>query len=361
MTKEALRGYILEEVLAYLIRTTGYDLLVDPIQDPQELDIGRNGDLVVKGRGAVHQADVLGQLKWIPAFTFPLRLFIEAKFRKKAIGLPIVRNAVGTVLDINQNNSPTRDNPEILQKYQYAYAIFSTSGFTQPAVDMALAHQISLIDLSIPDFSDLRTTIDRSADEIISRFYSGEDKPNRKGFISSIRSILRRRLDTQPPGIESDRTRDLISEERVSGYLSPVVEKAKEFDELFVAMVNGPYMILLKADNPQNFIAYATEHPQHEVIIHWNPDIELGGPWVIQPANSSGNDAYKLTFRLPKAFAKYIFGGTNTVPEIRERAIDTKRKFFSSITIYRYSSEDQLIRLKFDLKATQDSIRRWGI
>jgi hypothetical protein len=33
--KESLKGYILEEVIAYLIKNTGYNLLVDPIQDPR--------------------------------------------------------------------------------------------------------------------------------------------------------------------------------------------------------------------------------------------------------------------------------------------------------------------------------------
>jgi len=32
ISKETLKGYILEEILAYLIRTTGYELLVDPNQ-----------------------------------------------------------------------------------------------------------------------------------------------------------------------------------------------------------------------------------------------------------------------------------------------------------------------------------------
>lgn len=368
ITKETLRGYILEEVLAYLIRTTGYKLLVDPRQDPQDLDTER-GALVVKGRGAVHQVDVLGQLKWIPAFTFPLRLFIEAKFRGKPIGLPIIRNAVGTILDINQNNSLTRDNPQILQKYQYAYALFSTSGFTQPAVDMALSHQISLIDLSIPDFNGLLDTIDRIAGEIISRFYSREgglsedlsdqeSTPSRTGLVSSIRSILRHQLHTQPVEIEIDINRDLTSSEKtfIDNSLSPVVEKAEEFDELFVAMANGPYMILLKADSPQDFITYAIEHPQHDVTIHWNSEIDQGRTWVIQPAVEANNIPYKLTFRLPTAFAKYIFGKTNKMGEIRERAIDTKQTFFSNITIYRYSDGDQLIRLKFNLTATQEFV-----
>lgn len=100
INKDTLKGYILEEVLAYLIRTTGYKLLVDASQDPRDLENRGNG-LVVKGRGAVHQVDVLGELQWIPAFTFPLRLFVEAKFRRGKTGIDAVRNAVGVLLDVN--------------------------------------------------------------------------------------------------------------------------------------------------------------------------------------------------------------------------------------------------------------------
>jgi hypothetical protein len=52
-TKAALRGYLLEEVLAWLLRGSGYRLLVDPSQDPDEPAMKGNG-LCVKGRGAEH-------------------------------------------------------------------------------------------------------------------------------------------------------------------------------------------------------------------------------------------------------------------------------------------------------------------
>jgi hypothetical protein len=80
----ALSGYILEELIAYLIRNTGYRLLVDAAQDADELKNLANG-LNIIGRGALHQVDVLGELAWIPAFTFPLRLVIEAKCKKKKL------------------------------------------------------------------------------------------------------------------------------------------------------------------------------------------------------------------------------------------------------------------------------------
>src|SRR4051794_17362076 len=121
ISKETLQGYLLEEVLAFLIRNTGYRLLVDKTQDPQELENQGHG-LVVKGRGSVHQVDVLGQLEWIPAFTFALRLFVEAKFRERKTGIEVVRNAVGTLLDVNQNNFPGANEIPPRRKYSYVSA-----------------------------------------------------------------------------------------------------------------------------------------------------------------------------------------------------------------------------------------------
>src|SRR5439155_12961151 len=129
--------------------------------------------LVVKGRGANHQADALGQLNWIPAFTYPLRLFVEAKYRDGVTGLPTVRNAVGMLLDVNQYDIPKPRRPGVepwRQKYHYVSAIFSTSGFSKPAADMAFAHGVSLIDLGTPDFEAVRTAIDHAATALVARF-----------------------------------------------------------------------------------------------------------------------------------------------------------------------------------------------
>src|SRR3712207_2641455 len=92
ISRETLRGYVLEELLAKLIQNTGYRLLVDESQDPDELENRSNG-LAVRGRGGMHQVDVLGELMWIPAFTFPIRLFVEAKARGRKCGIDDVRNA----------------------------------------------------------------------------------------------------------------------------------------------------------------------------------------------------------------------------------------------------------------------------
>ena len=43
-------------------------------------------ELAIRGRGGRHQVDVLGELAWIPAFTFPLRLIVEAAARQGEAG-----------------------------------------------------------------------------------------------------------------------------------------------------------------------------------------------------------------------------------------------------------------------------------
>lgn len=348
--EEPLRGYILEEVLAYLIRTTGYELLVDPTQDPRELERRGNG-LVIKGRGAVHQVDVLGELKWIPAFTFPLRLIVEAKFRKDKTGIDVVRNAVSVLLDVNQNNSPTREQDTFFPKYQYVYAIFSTSGFSRPAMDMAIAHQISLIDLSGSEYDKLKKVIKQSAIELLELIQEGE-KINRGQLVSDLRYTIRKVLGTLPNELSNKSSSNIYLEKSIEKTL----EFAREDNELFVGMSNGPFMLLFKPNARNSFLKFAKQNPNHDVIITRPPDGEdRGEPWKIQP--TSNPNAYELSFKLPERLYKWIFEIGKERKTISNRALNVKQQYFSSITIYHYENEkDYLFRLKFDPEGTRQYI-----
>ncbi|GAA1719140.1 hypothetical protein GCM10009745_80100 [Kribbella yunnanensis] len=74
----ALGGYLLEEALANLLRRNGYRLLQQVSDDPQALRKAGHG-LLVRGRGADHQADALGDLIVPAPFSLPVRLFVEGK------------------------------------------------------------------------------------------------------------------------------------------------------------------------------------------------------------------------------------------------------------------------------------------
>jgi hypothetical protein len=135
--RAVLRGYLLEEALAWLLRNTGYRLLVHDSQDPDELVMAGN-TLLVQGRGTTHQVDVLGEFTLTPAFSLPIRMFIEAKFHHERCNLTVVRNAHGVIHDVNENFVHTGGSRP-RRRYQYVYALFSASGFTEQAQAYALA------------------------------------------------------------------------------------------------------------------------------------------------------------------------------------------------------------------------------
>lgn len=78
-TQAQLRGWLLEEALAWLLWNSGYRLLIHESQDPAELK-SYGDELRVRSRGAEHQVDVLGEFAFTPPFSLPIRLFLEAKF-----------------------------------------------------------------------------------------------------------------------------------------------------------------------------------------------------------------------------------------------------------------------------------------
>ena len=288
ITRDSLRGYILEEVLAYLISRAGYRLLVHPDQDPDNLTRRGNG-LGVKGRGSDHQVDVLGELRWIPAFTFPLRLFVEAKFRDRRTGIDAVSNAVGVLLDVNQRNLIERDVGKFPRYYRYEYALFSTSGFSSRAIDMAITHQISLIDLSGEEFSDLKSEITRSAEALTNwldeQYNRQRGEIIRRGrFVSSVRNTLRRELGTWPTSVPLPQDLNILMDYQA---LSPVIDVARRYCELFIAMADGPFMLVLKERRPGEFINYANRHRRHAVTIHWSEWVDRGRTWTITPRENS--------------------------------------------------------------------------
>lgn len=350
-TREAIKGYLLEEILAYLIQNTGYKLLVDPSQDSRELSRRGNG-LVVRGRGGPHQVDVLGQLIWIPAFTFPIRLFVEAKCRRPKMGIPEVRNAVGVIDDINQNYTPVRDGTIAIQRFTYRYALFSTSGFSDIAVHYAMAHLISLVDLSGPDFNDLRNLLDLLANLLI---YQVTNPMNTAFFVANLRTHIRSVLGTWPldvpvPSMNMYTIQNLLP--NVDNFDTGLLRGVQQLGEFLVGMANGPFLLVFKPESLQDFLNYVGDFPSHDVTITWRRSDNYGRQWVVRPAYDP--ESYSLSFGLPRLLGDWIFGDE---AQAVSRAWDVKRDYFSSITIYRHvAGRDYLYRLIYNAEATRGNV-----
>lgn len=354
----SLKGYLLEEVVASLIRNAGYRLLLNPQDDPHDLTSMGNG-LQVRGRGGYHQADVLGELIWAPAFGSPIRLFIEAKWRgsgQAKIGIPEVRHAVGILQDVNQVlvtvGAPVAADGTSGEDirgsgrgycYAYRYALCSASGFTAGAQAYALAHQVALLDLSHQDYEFLRDEVDKVGDELHEYLERRADQnlsgPNglRGSTVQSIRSTLRAYLWGR--GIRDVRRTYADVNQRFRRILEPLIEAANNIEELFVGVSATGFVILLKADHPDRMVRHMRADQDPWTDIHWRTEEDGSLAWSIR-VSSDETESCNLTFALPEAMLRVL---EEQAERRRSAALDLKEEHFSRITIYRITDTKSMI------------------
>jgi hypothetical protein len=346
---DSLKGYLLEEMMAYLIKNTGYDLLVDEHQDPLSLRSTGLG-LNIKGLGAEHQADVLGQLQWMPGLTYPMRMFVEAEFRSGKTGIKTVRNAVAVVNDLNQVYTKTRETNTPTKRHTYSYCVFSASGFSKSAVEMAMAHHISLVDVSGAEYEPLRSKINETAKNIHHSLGSREEGgtlnsggDHRFAFIQSLREYLRRRLGTWT-GVEDYESISLLEEKdpifEILEELAVFVEE--EYTELFAAVPGAPFLLVMKAEDPKAFRDYAEKYPAHRVHAECRYMKNSGIRWVIHPEEGKN---YELQFLIPEQLQDLILNSVNPA----KTALNGDRDYVSNLSVYSHSSEkDEIFRLEYN-------------
>ncbi|MFD7276675.1 hypothetical protein ACFV80_06370 [Streptomyces sp. NPDC059862] len=340
VVESVLRGYLLEEVIAWLLRSSGYRLLSE--RDEQEkhpahrvLKQGPHG-LTVRGRGARHQADALGQFRYVPPFSLPVRLFVEAKFTDGKTGLPTVRNGLGVLRDVNENmvtslSKGSSGRPR--QRYHYSYALFSTAGFSRDAQEFALAHQMSLIDLSMPDFAPLRDLI-RTQTRLLCKAINALPK-GAHPRVYTIRNHLRRQLTLSQgadealfphPGAETSLP------ENITRALDHIAEHliGSRVPDLVLAFPSAPFVLGLASEDLSSFIAYARRQPTHAVHVGRLPTASASHPvWAIRPADDS--EAYAMTFTMPEQVESWIVEQEDSV---NDRARWIKHTVLSTMTIY---------------------------
>jgi hypothetical protein len=340
--RAVLRGYLLEEALAWLLRNAGYRLLVHADQDRDELTM-RGSVLRVRGRGATHQVDVLGEFVFTPAFSLPIRLFLEAKFYSTPCELPVVRNALGVIDDVNENYVRSRGTRP-RRRYRYVYALFSASGFTRNAQDYALAQQISLVDISGASFAWLRDSISAAAADL----YHLRNQHHVQTFpVSWMRRVLRASLGTGPPTESADEL--VTSAPRFRAAAEPIVRgfaadlAARQETELLLGFPAAPLILPLGTEMPARFIAYSNQRPTHSIRLR-RTGSGPGAEWTVSPRDHP--DAYQLTFNLPERIEAWI-SENEAWRSDRTRAI--KADFLSEITIYRLSGADiQTYQLRYE-------------
>lgn len=297
-TEAQVRGYLLEEVIAWLLRRSGYELVTAALVSGDPALQMTGAGLAVRGRGARHQADVLGEFPFTPPFSLPIRMFVEAKSYqlKEPVGLGIVRNAWATVCDVNEFDVGMTSN-----RYRYVYTLFSTSGFTDDAVEFAMTHQVSVVDLTLPMFDALRTGVERAASTVHFHVVGA-------GTVGRFRQLVRHVLGTAvaqlPPGIPGQQTQ-LDAIRRLRSEL-----EASFGDEILLAFPPAPFVLALTGDISR-FLQHAARRRDHWIEVFPDADDTTATGWIIRPVDDSspaddGDFAYTLRFSLPHYLDEWL-------------------------------------------------------
>lgn len=343
MNKQQAKGYLLEVVLSKLIEVNGYEVITaENIGNTDEFkSCGRNG-LKVKGRGGYHQFDTLGTFRVTPPFVYPLRLFVEAKFYSpdRPVGIEKVRMGVGILDDINTNYSTVNmTSAELFRvRYNYHYAIFSTSGFSNDAQRYAIAHKIHLIDLSGSEYKYITGSIE----DIVDILMLGTNQIEKNLFEAFKRNF------SYLIYTEEDEWTFKRALKRIDNRLVPLILSLRENIKgkyIFLATINSVNMIPLFAASAFNELLKS--NPHQNISIHFNQ--ENSDEWVVVPIDNYGNELRNLSARLtlPELFREYM-------KDDLEKAMYMKEKIFGKIVFIAYldKTNPTLCTLTFDKSTT---------
>jgi len=159
----------------------------------------------------------------------------------RPVGVEVLRNSVGILKDISENYFTTGIPGGIdfcSPRYNYTAAVFSPSGFTRPAMEYAIAHQVFLIQYKdVPTIQPLIDAIRRFNKRCI-------DGSNQK-TISQVRTYYRQCL-TRGCG-SSDAPSELTW--RGEQLLSDSVQEYQRIDGSYFGMLQGQWPLHLLRKN----------------------------------------------------------------------------------------------------------------
>ena len=274
LSTKQIKGLVLEEIILVLLGKAGYRILTKQ-DDPLIFRDGKAG-LEVQGRGEWHQIDALVGYDHTPAFLFPIRLGVEAKAyfstdksKRNKVGIETIRNAVGVVKDINENyssffyksfNKPSQQLK--LKRYNYVYAIFSLSGFTENAQRYAVAHQIYLIQY-------YHNHLFNGIKDILIRL-QGQSALEKQQ--SEIRQALRDFFRSPKNDNYSYKLRNIFGDE-----IELIQEILKEINHIggsYFGLLNGEYPIHILSKNPITDIADQYEY-KADILVNENGEMTI--------------------------------------------------------------------------------------
>lgn len=293
-----VRGALLEEAVLFLLRKVGYQPY-DPAAltavQSEHMRLGASG-LEVRGRGTWHQLDAFALWQHSPAFMYPMHLMVEAKCyaANRPVGVEVPRNSVGVLKDISENYFTYSGRGQQVRgpRFNYTAAVFSTSGFTQGAVEYAIAHQVFLVQYDT--VSVIQPLIDA-----IRRFDSHCIRQMGKQTIAAVRAYYRACLanpDFEPP------VPPALTAHGETLLREPITRACTAIRGSYFGMLQGQWPMHLLREEPLPDSAFTTDTVRCR--LHGNNP----SGWRFVPSGSQPRDPdwFELEFSLPPLIAELV-------------------------------------------------------
>lgn len=319
-TVAQIHGMLLEEALLHLLRFSGYRPVMSNGADPT-LRQGTAG-LEVLGRGEHHQIDAIADFTIPQPFVNPARLLIEAKFKDSAVGIEIVRNAVGVLKDVSEYwVSPTAPGrgragarPRQQPRYHYQYALLASSGFTENAQRYAVAHDVYLIPFERAGFFQPVMAAIRAC------VPNDGATDRRRGVEMEIElSELRRRVrESLSHGgrIDAEGTGDAT----LSAALVAAIDAIRRVEYAVLAVALGRVPLVL---TPAPDVNLRDVEGVVRVRIYWDDD-----SWYLRRVGAGGREEDLFSFDVPETLLAQYIDQHELSPR---RALDLKQEALSEI------------------------------
>lgn len=325
-----IRGMLLEEALLFLLRKSGYKT-VDAV-DKRDKTLSKIGaGLQVQGRAIKHQIDAIADYTITPPFSYPNRLLLEAKNYSGTVGIEIIRNALGTIRDIDEYWIPTKKSVPLKKRFHYQYAIATTGKFSPDAQNFAFAHDIYLIPLARDRyFQPIISAMNNFTDQLT--VFKTDQPLNLKKLRSAIRENLRTIVTGhafQPTGLRLT--------ERALEICQGFIAACKQVDNGFIALINRRFPVFL-VPNPEVNFSEIIQKGEINVSIYWDHE-----GWYI---NSAENGRALFSFDIPEEVLRLYMAG-NILPA--SRALDLKEQNLAEMQLITTLREQvQFLTLRLD-------------
>lgn len=333
-----LRGAVFEALVRHWAAAAGYapiDIPVPPLGERQLY--GLNGLPMVHGLGEGHNADVLLEYPVRLALTPHMRLLVECKGYGAAVGLPIVRGALGLRTDINafrqlsdaelQRRAAARrpaGNPE--RHPYYHVAVASLFGFSEPAQSYAAAHHIELLDYSgLPLLGGLAEIVSGLK---VDRFRPPDDGGNGEGPDRGFPDLVRQGLTLGLENGNFNAVEETLRRQQVA------VPGLDELERIFgiasrvrtaysATLANGLHVHMLAARALPAHLLNDEQRQGNELTFRIYYDKGRTETWWLEIGG------VRLEFSLPRV----LLSMWRSAPDIRRGALRIKDEFFRQIDI----------------------------